>query len=581
MIMKKMIYILSLLMLFSCSSSDDDATEKSSEKKITEFKIQEDQNAVISFDEQNKSISIIVDKTVDLLSVTPVISVSDRATVNPKSGAVQNFANDRVISYTVYAEDGSNQVYKVKVSHTRSSEKKIDSFSFPEMYREAEITGNDIRVTVPFGTDVSKLLTKGELSLGATSVPELGKVTDFSKPVVFTVTAEDNSTAEYTLTLTVEPQETAVRAVWIPDPAHTTAMRTYQNIINTVNLLDELNFNTIYVATWVRAQTAFNSQVLLDNSTHGTKAEGNVFIQYMSGYNTPLVSPTSDPLKDLITEAHKKNIKVIFWFEYGFMANGGGSVPSITNNKIMAKHPDWIGKGNDGNISNYNSSDYYFNGYNPEVQEFLLKLIEESIDLYPEVDGIQGDDRMPAMPRNSGYDDYTVNKYKSEHGGATPPQDINNADWVKWRIDILNKFGKTLHARVKAKKSTALMCFSPNPYPWCEQNLMQQWTTWIQDGIVDILSVQCYRNTAESYRSTVEQAKQYVSDKTSDNLLNPGIILKNGSIIMDEQLLLEQLNINRKLKTNGEAYFYIDGLNDTNVKKVLKAYYPGKAKFPN
>lgn len=579
--MKKMIYILSLLMLFSCSSSDDDATEKSSEKKITEFKIQEDQNAVISFDEQNKSISIIVDKTVDLLSVTPVISVSDRATVNPKSGAVQNFANDRVISYTVYAEDGSNQVYKVKVSHTRSSEKKIDSFSFPEMYREAEITGNDIRVTVPFGTDVSKLLTKGELSLGATSVPELGKVTDFSKPVVFTVTAEDNSTAEYTLTLTVEPQETAVRAVWIPDPAHTTAMRTYQNIINTVNLLDELNFNTIYVATWVRAQTAFNSQVLLDNSTHGTKAEGNVFIQYMSGYNTPLVSPTSDPLKDLITEAHKKNIKVIFWFEYGFMANGGGSVPSITNNKIMAKHPDWIGKGNDGNISNYNSSDYYFNGYNPEVQEFLLKLIEESIDLYPEVDGIQGDDRMPAMPRNSGYDDYTVNKYKSEHGGATPPQDINNADWVKWRIDILNKFGKTLHARVKAKKSTALMCFSPNPYPWCEQNLMQQWTTWIQDGIVDILSVQCYRNTAESYRSTVEQAKQYVSDKTSDNLLNPGIILKNGSIIMDEQLLLEQLNINRKLKTNGEAYFYIDGLNDTNVKKVLKAYYPGKAKFPN
>lgn len=576
-----MIYILSLLMLFSCSSSDDDATEKSSEKKITEFKIQEDQNAVISFDEQNKSISIIVDKTVDLLSVTPVISVSDRATVNPKSGAVQNFANDRVISYTVYAEDGSNQVYKVKVSHTRSSEKKIDSFSFPEMYREAEITGNDIRVTVPFGTDVSKLLTKGELSLGATSVPELGKVTDFSKPVVFTVTAEDNSTAEYTLTLTVEPQETAVRAVWIPDPAHTTAMRTYQNIINTVNLLDELNFNTIYVATWVRAQTAFNSQVLLDNSTHGTKAEGNVFIQYMSGYNTPLVSPTSDPLKDLITEAHKKNIKVIFWFEYGFMANGGGSVPSITNNKIMAKHPDWIGKGNDGNISNYNSSDYYFNGYNPEVQEFLLKLIEESIDLYPEVDGIQGDDRMPAMPRNSGYDDYTVNKYKSEHGGATPPQDINNADWVKWRIDILNKFGKTLHARVKAKKSTALMCFSPNPYPWCEQNLMQQWTTWIQDGIVDILSVQCYRNTAESYRSTVEQAKQYVSDKTSDNLLNPGIILKNGSIIMDEQLLLEQLNINRKLKTNGEAYFYIDGLNDTNVKKVLKAYYPGKAKFPN
>ena len=48
------------------------------------------------------------------------------------------------------------------------------------------------------------------------------------------------------------------------------------------------------------------------------------------------------------------------------------------------------------------------NAFNPEVQQFMLDLIQALLTSYPEIDGVQGDDRMPALPSISGYDDYTV-----------------------------------------------------------------------------------------------------------------------------------------------------------------------------
>lgn len=37
------------------------------------------------------------------------------------------------------------------------------------------------------------------------------------------------------------------------------------------------------------------------------------------------------------------------------------------------------------------------------------------------VDGIQGDDRLPAMPAEGGYDAYSVSLYKKEHHDSLPP----------------------------------------------------------------------------------------------------------------------------------------------------------------
>lgn len=50
---------------------------------------------------------------------------------------------------------------------------------------------------------------------------------------------------------------------------------------------------------------------------------------------------------------------------------------------------------------------FWWNGLHPEVQYFMHDLVLEVVKNY-KVDGIQGDDRLPAMPSEGGYDSFTT-----------------------------------------------------------------------------------------------------------------------------------------------------------------------------
>lgn len=89
-----------------------------------------------------------------------------------------------------------------------SSEKKILSFKFVSPEVEAVITENakTIVAVVPYGTDVTALVPAITISDKATILPASGVPQDFTNPVTYTVTAEDDSKVNYTVTVTmVEP----------------------------------------------------------------------------------------------------------------------------------------------------------------------------------------------------------------------------------------------------------------------------------------------------------------------------------------------------------------------------------------
>ena len=172
-----------------------------------------------------------------------------------------------------------------------------------------------------------------------------------------------------------------VRGVWVPDPQYTDVLKSYQNVQNFVASLDALNFNSIFVVSYALNKTLYPSKVLLKNTNYTSLDSTCLLTPFMRDYNYPVKSPTGDPVRDLITEAHRRNIKVFFWFEFGFMADI--KPVSTQNNPILARHPNWLGIGNDGQPANYNNHDFYFNSFHPKVQQFLLDLITESIKKYP------------------------------------------------------------------------------------------------------------------------------------------------------------------------------------------------------
>jgi len=101
----------------------------------------------------------------------------------------------------------------------------------------------------------------------------------------------------------------------------------------------------------------------------------------------------------MIDAGHAAGIKVHAWFEYGFSSSYSANGGAIINAK-----PEWAALDQNGKLVVKNGFDW-LNAFLPEVQDFVLNLVMEVVTKY-DVDGIQGDDRLPALPSTAGYDAY-------------------------------------------------------------------------------------------------------------------------------------------------------------------------------
>lgn len=533
--------------------------------EIVSFTLEEYPEADIEIDNSANKIYVVLPEGSTLGTATARYTLSEGATANPASGIRLDLTQPQAIYLST--ADGAARKYTVEASVAPASDCSITALDMPDFYAEAVQSGSTFTFTLPYGADASAVRLEAAAGQGVTFTPDITSATvDLTQPLTLTATAASGDSRSYTVRVEIAAQEHAVRGVYLPSPTHTASFLSYQNVCESIDLLDRLNFNCLFVCAWAQTKTAWESDVLLANTTYTTASQGNMFASYTGG--------SGDALHDIIEVAHSKGIRVILWFEYGFMHGTGGVNPS---DPLLARHPDWIGINSKGSYSNYNGTDYYLNAYSPQVQEFMLQLMEEALAKYPEVDGIQGDDRLPAMPRDSGYDDTTRELYRTDTG-SYPPSDYNNAAWVEWRLDRLNGFARSMSERLRAKKESLIVCFAPNKYPWCESVLMQDWPQWIADGAVDLLTVQFY--VTVSYEYDISQALGYVSQHTSKNLLNPAMILKNGDSILMEEILVSELKYNRSVGTCGESQFWFDGLKTDYVQKVFRAFYPGKAIFP-
>ena len=121
-----------------------------------------------------------------------------------------------------------------------------------------------------------------------------------------------------------------------------------------------------------------------------------------------------------------------------------------------------------------------------------------------DIDGIQGDDRLPAMPSEGGYDDYTVSLFQNQFS-TLPPGDHQEEKWIRWRSKQLNQFGKKLYDKVKSIRPETFVSWAPSIYPWSEEEYLQSWPDWIRGGYADFIVPQFYRYKLEDYSKIIDQ----------------------------------------------------------------------------
>jgi uncharacterized lipoprotein YddW (UPF0748 family)/predicted DNA-binding WGR domain protein len=338
-----------------------------------------------------------------------------------------------------------------------------------------------------------------------------------------------------------------IRGIWLT-LTDSRVLFSRENITEAIDFLADTGFNVVFPVVWKNAATLYPSQVMRE-----------------FGIEIDPQFRERDPLAELIAAAKPARIAVIPWFEYGFASsynsNGG---------RIIAQKPTWAARDSSGNLLKKGGFEW-LNPFNPEVQDFLVRLVLEVVRNY-DIAGIQGDDRLPALPSEGGYDEITVARYQQQFNQA-PPQHPKDPQWLQWRADLLTRWLERLYRDVIAFKPNLLISSAPSPYPWGLQEYLQDSKAWSDQGLFDLLHPQFYRRDFDSYRSLVDRllSQQLLPEQVRQ--VAPGVLLKVGSYHMSQEHLLQTIAYNRSRGIPGEVFFFYEGLRADNsaLAKALKA----------
>jgi len=343
-----------------------------------------------------------------------------------------------------------------------------------------------------------------------------------------------------------------------------------------LNKLADLNFNTVYPTVWNWGYTLFPSEVA--ERVTGYK-QGLYPDLAETGRQNALEAAQGnrDMLLELIEIAHKRDLKVIPWFEFGFMAPADSA--------LAMRHPDWLTQKQDGSLTTAEGDHdrVWLNPFHPEVQSFILELVSEISTNY-DIDGFQVDDHM-GLPVAYGYDDYTVNLYKQEHDGQAPPVDPQDAEWTRWRADKITDVMGRVFKTLKTNRPQAVMSVSPNPHVFAYEFYLQDWDTWLKRGYVEELIIQLYRNDLgrfvwEMGQEAADFARLHIP--TSVGVLSG---LRGRSVPMSQ--IAEQVEAVRDRDYAGVSFFFYEtlwNLSDAGTplerQEAFQEIFPNQASYP-
>jgi hypothetical protein len=184
-------------------------------------------------------VIIHVPNATDLGSLTAKIIQTGSSLTAPNAFNTQTFSGtaisltgdfSRPVTYTVKAEDGTSRKYDIIVIRDKSDAREITAFSFAEPQSgEPALIGwvsqpdgkFPIVVTVPPGTNLNALtpvITHTGYSIEGSGVSSIGggpgtitgtNQVNFSRPVSYTVRAEDGNIREYTVTVLISDRNSS------------------------------------------------------------------------------------------------------------------------------------------------------------------------------------------------------------------------------------------------------------------------------------------------------------------------------------------------------------------------------------
>ncbi len=234
------------------------------------------------------------------------------------------------------------------------------------------------------------------------------------------------------------------------------------------------------------------------------RGRGEVFYNSDLEPKDPDITPADfDPLQYVIQEAHRRGLKVHAWMNVYFVWSRK-QLPGASDHVIL-KHRQWLDRSAtgeepfsffEGNRRSFPEG-LYLSPTNPEVNEYLLKLVEELVTRYA-IDGLHFD-YIRYQDRRWGYsragrkrfllryhvDPLTLETSNGSYWYRLRPSQRRqfHALWDAFRRDAISDFVRRTHYLLQdvAPKVALSAAVKPDPKQ-ARERYFQDWTHWVREG---------------------------------------------------------------------------------------------------
>jgi len=226
-----------------------------------------------------------------------------------------------------------------------------------------------------------------------------------------------------------------LRAVWIatvgnidwPSRQGLSAQQQQQEFISQLNFLQRSGFNAVIVQVRPAADAFYPSPY-------------EPWSKYLTGKQGQPPFPKYDPLEFMINETHKRNMEFHAWFNPYRALVSSSSNPNPPNHATRT-HPEWV-------ISYGGKS--YFDPGNPEVREYILKVILDAVERY-DIDAVHIDDYFYPYP-------VAGKPFPDQRSYAKYNNGQSREDWRRGNVNL---FISQLNTNIKKEKPWVKFGVSP------------------------------------------------------------------------------------------------------------------------
>jgi uncharacterized lipoprotein YddW (UPF0748 family) len=329
-----------------------------------------------------------------------------------------------------------------------------------------------------------------------------------------------------------------IRGVWLAKTPQG-HLESPEKIELVMSNLKQWNFNSIFPVVYTGGYSIYPSKVFQKQS--GILQDINPKFR------------NRDVTKEVFLSATKNGITVIPWFEYGLM------VPVYSD--LAVKNKSWLTKNSSGGNSKIESGVEmaWLNVLLPDVQKFLIDFFSEFIENY-KPKAIQFDDHF-GIPKEFLYDPLTLEKYKQSNGLTKIPLNDKDPSWnafTQWRTTQVTQAVSIIFSSIKKKYPQIKISLAPNPLEFAKRNFLQDWKAWLENGSIDNISLQIYRDQNSAFDNEVNSAVTLISK----NFLAIGVLAGISSKVLPVNTLRHQTNTIFEKGLSGVISFSSDAFTD-------------------